>query len=272
MQISCIKIVEMMNTLGLIVVFTLLGSVVALVGGVILLYKEKFAIKISHYLSSFAAGALLGTAFLDLLPEAGEHAEELGLETNIFIWTLVGILSFFLLERFIHWFHHHHDHQGIDPKERKSIVPLVILGDSTHNFIDGVVIAATFMVSIPLGIVTTLAVAAHEIPQEIGDFGILLHRGMKRSKVLLVNFLSALVALAGALLTYWIGESIEGYLPILLSLSAGFFIYIAASDLIPEIHNEDRRVVALIETGLLLLGVLVIWGAMQSLSYFGLSH
>jgi len=260
-----------MNTLGLIVVFTLLGSVVALVGGAVLLYKEKFAIKISHYLSSFAAGALLGTAFLDLLPEAAHHAEELGLETNIFIWTLVGILSFFLLERFIHWFHHHHEHV-VDAKERKSIVPLVILGDSTHNFIDGVVIAATFMVSIPLGIVTTLAVAAHEIPQEIGDFGILLHRGIKRSKVLLVNFLSALVALAGALLTYVIGESIESYLPILLSLSAGFFIYIAASDLIPEIHNEERRVVALIETLLLLLGVFVIWFAMQSLSYLGLSH
>ncbi len=261
-----------MSTLGYILFFTFLGSVVALIGGVLLLLKEKFAVRISHYLSSFAAGALLGTAFFDLLPEASEHAEELG-EVNIFVWTLLGILSFFLIERFIHWFHHHHDHTQIDSKkEAKSIVPLVILGDSVHNFIDGVVIAATFLVNIPLGIVTTLAVAAHEIPQEIGDFGILLHRGMKRGKVLLLNLLSALVALFGAILTYMIGESIEAFLPILLSLSAGFFIYIAASDLIPEIHNEDRRVVALIETLLLLSGVLIIWLALSALQVLSLPY
>ncbi|MBI2086215.1 ZIP family metal transporter [Candidatus Daviesbacteria bacterium] len=260
-----------MSVLAYIVIFTLIGSVVSLIGGVLLLAREKLAIRISHYLASFAAGALLGTAFFDLLPEAQEQAEAFG-GTNIFIWTLVGILSFFLLERFIHWFHHHHDHTSTElKKEAKSIVPLVILGDSVHNFIDGVVIAATFLVNIPLGIVTTLAVAAHEIPQEIGDFGILLHRGMKRGKVLLVNFLSALAALAGALLTYLAGESIEVFLPILLSLSAGFFIYIAASDLIPEIHNEDKRVVALTETLLLLLGVLTIWFTVTSLQLLGVS-
>lgn len=260
-----------MSILIYILIFSFLGSVVSLVGGVLLLFKESFAKKISHYLSSFAAGALLGTAFLDLLPESLEYVEELGLGTNIFLWTLVGILTFFLLERFIHWFHHHHEEVDLK-KERKSIIPLVILGDSVHNFIDGVVIAATFMVSIPLGIVTTLAVAAHEIPQEIGDFGILLHRGMKRSKVLFLNIVSALVAMVGAILTYLIGESIEVFLPILLSLSAGFFIYIAASDLIPEIHNEDRRVVALIETLLLISGVLTIWFAMFLLGLLNLSH
>lgn len=261
-----------MDILGYIILFTLLGSVVALVGGVLLLIKEKLAVKISHFLASFAAGALLGTAFFDLLPEASKHVQKGG-ETNIFLWTLIGILAFFLLERFIHWFHHHHDYNEVDlKKEVKSIVPLVILGDSVHNFIDGVVIAATFLFSIPLGIVTTLAVAAHEIPQEIGDFGILLHKGMKRGRVLLVNFLSALVALVGALLTYMIGESIESFLPILLSLSAGFFIYIAASDLIPEIHSEDKRVVALIETLLLLFGVLVIWIAVASIDSLNLPH
>lgn len=260
-----------MGILTYIVVFTLIGSVVALVGGVFLLAREKLAVKISHYLASFAAGALLGTAFFDLLPEAAEQAKELG-ETDIFIWTLIGILSFFLLERFIHWFHHHHDHTSAElKKEAKSIVPLVILGDSVHNFIDGVVIAATFLVSIPLGIVTTLAVAVHEIPQEIGDFGILLHRGMKKGKILLANLLSALAALAGAILTYLAGESIGAFLPILLSLSAGFFIYIAASDLIPEIHNEDKRVVAFIETLLLFLGVLTIWLTVTSLQLLGLS-
>lgn len=262
-----------MSILGYILVFTLIGSVISLVGGVLLLLREKFAIKISHYLASFAAGALLGTAFFDLLPESAEHAEELGGEVNIFLWTLLGILGFFLLERFIHWFHHHHDHNRIDEKkEATSIVPLVILGDSVHNFIDGVVIAATFLVSIPLGIITAFAVAAHEIPQEIGDFGILLHRGMKRGRVLWVNFFSSLAAIVGAVLTYMIGESIEAFLPILLSLSAGFFIYIAASDLIPEIHNEDKRVVALIETLLLLLGVLTIYLAVSSLALLDLPH
>lgn len=243
-----------MDTLGYILVFTFLSSIVSLLGGVILLAKEKLAHKISHYLASFAAGALLATAFLDLLPEAFHQVKES--EINVFMLTLLGILIFFLLERFIHWFHHHHEHQG---QEDQSTVALITIGDSVHNFIDGVVLAATFMVSIPLGMVTAIAIAAHEIPQEIGDFGIMLHKGVSRKKILFLNFLSAFSALVGALLTYFIGDSIESLLPIFLSLAAGFFIYIAASDLIPEIHNEERKLVALIETLLLLLGVITIF-------------
>lgn len=255
-----------MDVLGYILIFTLLGSVVSLIGGVLLLFRESFAKSISHYLASFAAGALLGTAFLDLLPEATHTAEELlgegrG-EINIFLWALVGVLGFFLLERFLHWFHHHHDHTQT---RDKAVVSLVTLGDSLHNFIDGVAIAATFMVSIPLGVVTTIAVAAHEIPQEIGDFGILLHKGLKRTKVLVLNIVSALAALLGAILTYLVGESIHDILPVLLSLAAGFFIYIAASDLIPEIHNQEKRKVAVIETLLLIIGVLVIYLAVSLL-------
>lgn len=249
-----------MDTLAYILVFTLAGSVGALIGGVILLFKEQFAIKISHFLASFAAGVLLGAAFVDLLPEALEHAEELGSEINIFGWVLAGILVFFLAERFIHWFHHHHDH------EKQTIVPLIIFGDTFHNFIDGVAIAATFMIDIQLGIVTTLAVAVHELPQEIGDFGLLLHRGMSRIKVLQVNVLSTLAALVGAILTYFLGASVEGFLPAMLSLAAGFFIYIALSDLIPEIHNEDRKNVAFWETVLLIFGVAVIWVAVTVLN------
>lgn len=255
-----------MDTLSYIIIFTLLGSVVSLIGGIILLFKQQLAISISHYLASFAAGALLGTAFLDLLPEASHEAEELMSlgkgEINIFLWTLFGFLTFFLLERFLRWFHHHHDDQQT---KDKAVVSLVTLGDSLHNFIDGVAIAATFMVSIPLGIVTTIAVAAHEIPQEIGDFGILLHKGLKRTKILVLNVVSALAALAGALLTYLLGESIHDALPIFLSLAAGFFIYIAASDLIPEIHNQEKRKVAFIETLLLIVGVLVIYIAVSLL-------
>lgn len=255
-----------MDTLVYIIVFTLLGSLGALIGGVVLLSKEQFAIKISHFLASFAAGVLLGAAFVDLLPEALEYAKEIGSEINVFLWVLAGILAFFLAERFIHWFHHHSTHNDKSKlEEEKSVVPLIIFGDTFHNFIDGVAIAATFMIDIKLGMVTTLAVAAHELPQEIGDFGLLLHKGLSRAKVLTANLFSALSALIGAILTYLIGESIEGLLPALLSLAAGFFIYIALSDLIPEIHGEDRKDVAFWETVLLILGVAVIWIAVTIL-------
>lgn len=254
-----------MSVLAYIILFTLLGSVGSLIGSMILLTQKNLTVKIAHFLASFTAGVLLGTAFVDLLPEAFEKQKESGSEINIFLWVLLGILAFFLLERFIHWFHHHHDVGQMQKEEKKSAVPLIILGDSFHNFIDGVIIAATFLVDINLGIVTTLAVAAHEIPQEIGDFGLLIHRGLSRARVILVNVVSALSALVGAILTYVIGEATESLLPVLLSLAAGFFIYIALSDLIPEIHNEDRKNVAFWETILLIFGVVVIWVVVSAL-------
>lgn len=249
-----------MDTLSYILFFTLIGSVISLIGGILLLIREKFAIKISHYLSAFAAGALLATAFFDLLPESFEHMEELGIEVNIPLWALVGILSFFLLERFIH---HHHSHG--QAQEKKAVIPLVILGDVMHNFTDGVAIAATFLISIPLGVVTSLAVAAHEIPQEIGDFGLMLQRGMARKKVLLTNFYSSLSALAGAVLTYIYKDQIEQLLPLVLAVTAGFFIYIALANLIPEIHNRDNQRVAFWESVMLFVGVLVVYFAITSL-------
>lgn len=228
-------------------------------GGIILLSREKLVLKISHLLASFAAGTLLGTAFFDLLPESSHIAEETGLpHDQIFIWALLGMIVFFILERFIHWFHHHEDHHQ-EHAENKNIIPLIVISDTAHNFIDGVVIAATFMVNIPLGIVTALAVATHEVPQEIGDFGLLLHKGLSRKKIILVNILSATVAMLGALITYLLGDVVKNYLPQLLSLTAGFFIYIASSDLIPEIHYEKRKGFAQIETLLLLLGVVVVY-------------
>ena len=192
-----------MSTLELIVFYTLLGSVVSLIGGLALLAREKYVKQFSHFLASFAAGTLLSAAFFDLLPEAVHEAEESG--GNIFVLTLFGILLFFLIERFIHWFHHHSD--GADTQnESRSTLLLIITSDAIHNFIDGVVIAATFLISIPLGIVTTMAVAAHEIPQEMGDFGLMLHKGMRKRNIIIVNVLSALISLVGALLTYWIGS------------------------------------------------------------------
>ncbi len=247
-----------MNLLGYIIFFSFIGSVVSLVGGVLLLWKEKFALKISHFLSAFAAGALLGTTFFDLLPEAQEAAE--GGSVNVYFWTLAGILLFFLLERFIH----HHD-QSHSPKEKVTVIPLIIIGDTVHNFIDGVAIAATFLISIPLGIITALAVAVHEIPQEIGDFGLMLSKGVARKKVLLLNFYSALAAMVGAILTYVAKDSIVGMLPIILGLTSGFFIYIASSNLIPEIHSREDKKIAFWETMMLILGVLVIYLTISAL-------
>lgn len=238
--------------LGIILLFTFLGGIISLIGGIILLFKRKLTLKVSHLFISFAAGTLLGTAFFDLLPEASVKSGH----SDIFFWTLIGILFFFLLERFINWFHYHSEIPG--GKETKPTIPLIILGDSIHNFIDGVVIAATFLVSIPLGIITTFAVAAHEIPQEIGDFAILLHMGLSKKKTLFFNLLSAFTAIFGAVLTFFLKDKIEGLLPIFLSLTAGFFIYIASSDLIPEIHHEKRKGFAFYESTLLIAGVVII--------------
>lgn len=253
-----------MSLLAYILIFTLIGSIGALIGGFILLSHQSFALKISHFLASFAAGVLLGTAFLDLLPEALHDAQ--ATDVNIFFWALFGIIVFFLIERAIHWFHHHQEYHQ-DAKESKSTVPLIIISDTVHNFIDGVVIAATFMISIPLGIVTAFAVTAHEIPQEIGDFGLLLHKGLRRKKIILLNIASAIASLVGALLTYSLGDFLLPYIPIFLAITAGFFIYIATSDLIPEIHYERRKGFALIESVLLIVGILVIYTSVSLLEH-----
>lgn len=243
-----------MSTLAYILLFTFIGSIGALIGGFILLSYEKIALKISHFLASFAAGVLLGAAFFDLLPEAVHEGEKTNVD--IFPWALFGIVLFFLLERFIHWFHHHEEFHK-DTNESKSTLPLIIFGDTMHNFIDGVVIAATFMVSIPLGVATSISVFAHEVPQEIGDFGLMLHKGLKPRKIILVNILSAVVAFLGAIITYSVGNILGAYIPMLLAITAGFFIYIASSDLIPEIHHEKRKGFAFVESLLLILGVVV---------------
>lgn len=253
-----------MSTLSYILIFTFIGSIGALIGGLALLANKSFAQRISHFLAAFAAGTLLGAAFFDLLPEAAHEAEELGID--VYLWVLTGIIVFFLMERFIHWFHHHEKQHQLEAEE-KSTIPLIVAGDTLHNFVDGVVIAATFLVSVPLGIVSTFAVFAHELPQEIGDFGLLLHKGLSRKKVILVNILSAAAAFLGAVLTYTTGEVLERQVPILLAITSGFFIYIATSDLMPEINMEKNKKFTLIKTGLLLVGILTIYFAVSFLEH-----
>lgn len=231
-----------------VILFSLVGGLFSLIGGALLLSKRGLAERLAKIATPFAAGALLGAAFFDLLPESIELTAE-GAATR---WTLFGLIVFFLIEHFIHWFHHHHEHE--DSHERAT-APLIVTGDTIHNFLDGIAIGAAFLLSIPTGIVVALAVAAHEIPQEIGDFGLLLKAGYRRRKVLLINALSALMSTLGALLTFWVGS--ESSLPIgeLLAITAGMFIYISASDLIPTIHKTSRRKRAHVPTLLLLLGV-----------------
>ncbi len=236
---------------GHIIFFSLIGGVFSLIGGILLLSRKKAAENLAAYATPFAAGALLAAVFLDLLKEGIHEASA----DTVLISVLVGILVFFYAERFLHWFHHHHQHKGTqDPT-----TGLIVVGDILHNAVDGVAIAAAFLVSVPTGIVTTIAVAAHEIPQEIGDFGLLLHKGMSRQKVLIVNVLSALATTAAALVTFWLGSADNLPLGVLLGVSAGFLLYIAMSDIIPELHERapKKRLFGW-QPLLLLLGVLVV--------------
>lgn len=240
-----------MQDIFIVIFFSLIGGIFSLIGGFLLIADKKRAALLAKYATSFAAGALLAAAFFDLLREATHE----GNTQTALTATLGGIIGFFLLERFLRWFHHHHEH---DDKKNDPTIPLIIIGDTVHNFIDGIAIAAAFLVDIPTGIIVTLAVAAHEIPQEIGDFGLLLHKGMSRKNVVIVNIFSAIATTVAAITFYTIGQSYELPLDIVLGVIAGFFIYIAVSDIIPDIHKEEKHNFAGPQTALLLLGVIIV--------------
>jgi len=244
-----------MTTLQYVILFSLLGGVFSLIGGVLLLSKKQAADTLAKYATPFAAGALLAAVFLDLLKEGIEEASV----DSVMIAALAGIVIFFLAERFLHWFHHHHQHEGSDPSRT-----LIIVGDTVHNALDGVAIAAAFLVSVPVGIVTTIAVAAHEIPQEIGDFGLLLSKGMSRAKVLWVNVMSALATTVAAVITFQLGSDDRLPIGVLLGLSGGFLLYIALSDVIPEIHEKAAKHRLFDwQPVLLLLGILIVGLSIQ---------
>lgn len=230
--------------------FSLVGGVLSLIGGMLLLSRKSTAQALAKYATPFAAGALLAAAFFDLFPESIEQLPD-GAAPR---WVLGGILLFFLLEHFLRWFHHHHEHD----KDEITPAPLIIAGDSVHNLLDGIAIGAAFLINIPTGIVTAVAVAAHEIPQEIGDFGLLLKYGYSRRKVVVVSILSALMSTIGALVTFGFGSRINLPLGELLGLTAGLFIYIAASDLIPTIHESVKGKANYFAAALLLIGVLTV--------------
>lgn len=240
-----------------VIIWALVGGLFSLAGGLLLLSRAKLAFGLARYASPFAAGALLGAVFFDLFPEA----VELKAESTVFLFALVGIITFFILEHYLHWFHHHHSHEGSIAST--PTIPLIIIGDTLHNAIDGVIIGAAFLINVPVGIATAIAIAAHEIPQEIGDLGILLKAGMKRRRALLWNAASALATLATAVLTFWLGGSDYLPLPAILGLAAGMFTYIAASDLIPTIHTEAKGKFAHLSVLLLIAGAFSVWAVTE---------
>lgn len=228
-------------------------SIISFIGVFTLAIKDKFLKKILLLLVSFSAGALFGSAFLHLIPEALEKISSTRL---VFLFVLMGILFFFILEKFIHWRHCH------IPTSKKHPHPFAIMnliGDGFHNFIDGLIIGASYLISIPLGVTTTIAVILHEIPQEIGDFGVLLHGGFKKSKALLINFLSALTSVVGVIISLIVGSRAIEFSVILLPIAAGGFIYIAGSDLIPELHKEYKISKSLIQLLSLIAGILLMF-------------
>lgn len=231
-------------------------SAVSLVGIITLGLKQGFIKSILFYLVSFSAGALLGDVFLHLFPEMAV----LGFGVREGIYFIAGILVFFVLERFILWHHSHSEHK----EDIHSVVYLTQLGDSLHNFVDGIIIAASFLVSKELGIASTLAVIFHEIPQEIGQYAILIHGGWSHRKALLYNFVSALTAVLGALTVLIFAKNLQEAPTYLLAFSGSSFIYIAMSDLIPELHQEvgiKRSIIQFIwfVLGIALMGALLLF-------------
>jgi len=199
-------------------------------------------------LVAFASGAMLSASFLDLIPEAyGEIGGE------ALRWVLAGIILFFFIEKFIHW-----HHCGKEECKVRPAAYLNLVGDGVHNFVDGVIIAAAYLTSVKLGLVTTAAIALHEIPQEFGDFSILLHSGMKTRKALAYNFISALAAVVGAVLGYRFLGGIGTWIPAAVAAAAGGFIYIATADLMPELHKDMNPRSMVSQSAALLLGVLVL--------------
>ncbi len=229
----------------------LLVSLISFVGVLTLSIKTDRLRKILLYMVSFSAGALFGDAFIHLLPEA---AEEFGFGLSMSLSLMLGIVVSFVIEKIVQWRHCH------IPTSKGHVHPFAMMnlfGDAVHNFIDGLIIGASYLASIPVGIATTLAVVLHELPQEIGDFGVLLHGGFSKAKALLFNFITALTAVFGAVVSLLVSSYIEGITLFLIPFAAGTFIYIAGSDLIPELHKEVQPKKSLLQLLAIILGILV---------------
>lgn len=235
-----------------ILVFVIVSGMIGLTGGLLLLRSSKLAHRLSFGIVAFAIGALLASAFLDFLPEALETGDS----EVVFVGVLAGILVFFLIEKFLIW-HHHHTYG--EKEHHHPFNALVLIGDSIHNFIDGVILAAAFVVSPQIGVPAFIAIIMHEIPQEISDFGLLIRGGMRKSKVIMFNVISAAFSVLGAVIAYFFLTQIEGLLAPILAFAAGAFIYIASSDLIPETKRTVAMSRSALQIVLVVLGIAVVW-------------
>jgi zinc and cadmium transporter len=235
-----------MNDLVAILASVTVVSLISFVGVIFIGLKESLLRRIVMVLVGFASGTLLGGAFFDLLPEA---VNMINPPITIFYFVILGIIVFFCIEKFLYWRHCHEEKCQVH-----TFAYISLVGDGVHNFIDGMIIAATFVFSFELGFITTLAVISHEIPQEMGDFGVLIYAGLSKTKALTYNFISALTAILGAIVTYYVVYLRNNY-ALLVPFAAGGFIYIAATDLMPELHKKSHAGESIIQLLSILLGL-----------------
>ena len=241
-----------MSPLLLSLFATLTISLISLLGIFFIFLTPKSLNRLTLFFVSFAIGGLLGDSFIHLIPQSFTFFES---STTASLFILVGILIFFILEKFLLW---HHCHEANCQQSTKHVPTMNLVGDSIHNFIDGALIAASFQVSLFVGLSTSLAVILHEIPQEIGDFGILIHHKFSIKKALIYNFLSALFSVVGVLLVFVFDTSLSTFL---IPITAGGFIYLAATDLIPELHRHDSKIkTSLIQLICIILGISLMFG------------
>jgi len=247
-----------------IIIATSVASLFSLVGIYALSLREKTLHRILLILIAFSAGSILGAANLDLLPEAIKLAREHFEESFAYIYITIGFILFFFIERFVYWYHGHGHETDISVKTAdraatKSFVYLNLIGDGIHNFVDGMIIAVSFLTGLSVGLAATVAVIFHELPQEMGDYGILIFGGFKRGKALLLNFVVALTVILGGISGVLLIETVEPLSGLLIALSAGGFIYLAASELIPELQEEKSFKKSVVQFALFVLGIAMIW-------------
>ena len=236
-------------------------SLISLVGIITLFFRKKKIDRLLLTLVSISAGTLFGGAFLHLIPEAVEESGSFSIFISFLI--LSGIISFFLLDKIIHWRHSHIESSLVHTikESRPSIAYLNLLGDGFHNFLDGLIIAGSYLVSIPTGIATTVAVVIHETPQEIADFGVLVYSGLSKWKALIFNFLSATLAIVGAIVGLIIGTQSEAFIVAIIPFAAGAFIYIAGCNLIPELLRKNPGLKSLIMQFIaFMIGIMIMYG------------
>lgn len=233
-------------------------SLISLVGLFSLGLKQAFLKRITFLLVSLSVGALFGDAIIHLIPEAFNNIES---TSTASLAILIGIMLFFVLEKFIRWNHsHEHDCEADECKKRQGdkihpVGPLILTSDALHNMIDGIIIGISYFISIEVGIATTIAIVLHEIPQEIGHFAVLIHSGYSKAKAILFNFLSSLSAILGTALVFIFGQTIEAHIPLLIAFAAGGFLYIAGSDLVPELHKTSKTKHSLLQFIAIVIGI-----------------